>query len=140
MSSWAGCCPGAWPLLPVAGSCHLLSVPVCQTELSSIINAVPYNLKLPPCQAWSQSHGLMAANCANKKISRPVQKLFTWTHIYSAASLDKRCVKSQSCFWLLNNNEQHIAITCPYFYNKMENQSQALPMINSNSMEHSMAS
>lgn len=29
MSSWAGCCPGAWPLLPVAGSCHLLLVPVC---------------------------------------------------------------------------------------------------------------
>jgi len=57
MSSWAGCCPGAWPLLPVAGSCHLLLVPVCQTELSRIINTVHYTLKLSPCPVWSQSHG-----------------------------------------------------------------------------------
>jgi len=95
-------------------------VPVCQTDLSRIINTVQCILKLSLAQS---DHNLKAANCAKKKISRPGQKLFTCIHTYSAASLDKISGKSQSSFLLLSNNEHH---------GKPES---GTSMINSNSME-----
>jgi hypothetical protein len=96
MSSWAGCCPGAWLSPPVAGSCHLLLAPVCQQK---------HHMSL------QSDRTLTAANCANKKTSWPGSKLFTRTHTNSAASLHKSSGKSQSRFLFRNNNAQHIPIT-----------------------------